>query len=391
MRGAPAARPRRARRSGSRRPPRSSVATTRKITSALSGVGARGRSGPARPRRRRSSGWRSRRRRGRSSARTPTETIAACARKPSITGSSPSASGGTSGPGVVGGAVDRRHELRREHQAHDLADRVGREHARDAEPVRHLERERGLADARGAAEQQDHRALRLLVAAPDQVALGRLGADAPRERLEGEVAQLACGRSRGCRAAAARARSARATSKASFGSIAAASSDWESTPFEKGAPLPLPWIVMSIGSGRSVLAAERRVAEQVRAPRAGSPPWSRRRAARRRSRTALAVWLASSKGTPRAISEWIMMPAHEGAAVPGVLDEEAIVFATAPLRRARRLRLAVPDCPGDRDSLHPRRANYRSGLRRRAAIAAARRRTLASARSRSARKSRLLG
>ena len=87
--------------------------------------------------------------------------------------------------------MDRRDELPREHDPHDLAHGVRRVDAPDAQAVRHLERERGLAHAGGAAEQDDHGPLGVLVLAPEQVALrGRL-AHVAREGLVGEAAQLA--------------------------------------------------------------------------------------------------------------------------------------------------------------------------------------------------------
>jgi len=60
----------------------------------------------------------------------------------------------------------------------------------DAEPVRHLEREGGLAGARGATKQQDQRPVGLLELAPDQVALRSLGAEAIAQRAVGDLTQL---------------------------------------------------------------------------------------------------------------------------------------------------------------------------------------------------------
>src|SRR5262249_35001573 len=52
--------------------------------------------------------------------------------------------------------VDRRHELLREERPHRLAYEVGGRHARDSEAVRRFGRNRRLARARRAADEQDH-------------------------------------------------------------------------------------------------------------------------------------------------------------------------------------------------------------------------------------------
>ena len=61
--------------------------------------------------------------------------------------------------GVERRGVDGRHELGREEGAHGLADHVGADHARDAEPVRELGGQGALADAGGAADEHDERRL----------------------------------------------------------------------------------------------------------------------------------------------------------------------------------------------------------------------------------------
>ena len=58
--------------------------------------------------------------------------------------------------------VDRRHELRREERAHRLPDEVGRRDAVDPEPVRDLDRDRGLSRPGRAADHHDHRHVELL-------------------------------------------------------------------------------------------------------------------------------------------------------------------------------------------------------------------------------------
>ena len=83
--------------------------------------------------------------------------------------------------------VDRRHELVREERAHRLADEVRRGDARDPEPVRDLRRDRRLAGAGRAADEDDDRQVelaQLLVAAqlPQRLAALDLA-----EHLDGEL------------------------------------------------------------------------------------------------------------------------------------------------------------------------------------------------------------
>ena len=59
------------------------------------------------------------------------------------------------------GAVDRRHEVLGQERAHRLADEVGRADARDPEPIGDLGRDRRLAGAGRAADQQDERQVEL--------------------------------------------------------------------------------------------------------------------------------------------------------------------------------------------------------------------------------------
>ena len=56
--------------------------------------------------------------------------------------------------------------------------------------VSDLEGQRSLPDAGGSTEENDDRAFRLLVASPDEVALGRLRSELLGQRLEGQRAQL---------------------------------------------------------------------------------------------------------------------------------------------------------------------------------------------------------
>ena len=65
--------------------------------------------------------------------------------------------------------MQRGQQLTREHDAHDLTDRIGREHAADSEPVSDLERHGSLADTGRSAEQQQQGPIRFLLVAPDQV------------------------------------------------------------------------------------------------------------------------------------------------------------------------------------------------------------------------------
>ncbi len=85
--------------------------------------------------------------------------------------------------------VNGRDQVPGQGDAQDLADRVGGDHPADAEPLGHLEGQGRLAAAGGAPEQQDHRLLGLLVAAPDEVALGGLLAEAVQQGFVGEPAQ----------------------------------------------------------------------------------------------------------------------------------------------------------------------------------------------------------
>ncbi len=123
-------------------------------------------------------------------ALAPTETAAACARKPSITGSVRVAEIGHRAVRVVARGVDRGHQLAREHQPHHLADQVGGVDARDAEARSHCLGERALSDARRAAEHEDQRAARLLELAPGAVARPDARAELLAEPLLGDRAQL---------------------------------------------------------------------------------------------------------------------------------------------------------------------------------------------------------
>ena len=68
--------------------------------------------------------------------------------------------------------MQRRHQIPRQHDAHDLADGVRGEHPADPEPVRNLEAERRLADAGRTPQQDDDGPLGILVLPPDQIPLG---------------------------------------------------------------------------------------------------------------------------------------------------------------------------------------------------------------------------
>ena len=119
------------------------------------------------------------------SALIPTATAAVCSRNPTIR-----ASAGLGRRlaqrrvGLERRRVERGHQLGREHRPHDLADRVGGDHPDDAQARGQLRRDRRLADAGGAADQDHERHVQLLDLAPPhevlRVALARELAQTPR-------------------------------------------------------------------------------------------------------------------------------------------------------------------------------------------------------------------
>ena len=86
--------------------------------------------------------------------------------------------------------MQRRHQIPRQHDAHDLADGVRGEHPADPEPVRNLEAERCLADAGRTPQQDDDGPVGILVLPPDQIALGGLRPRPARQDLVAEAPQI---------------------------------------------------------------------------------------------------------------------------------------------------------------------------------------------------------
>ena len=128
----------------------------------------------------------------------PTATAAVCSRNPTISGSAePRRRLAERRVGLERRRVERGHQLGREHRPHDLADRVRGDEPDDAQSRGELRRDRRLADAGGAADQDHERHVELLDLAPPQEVLrvavpGGLG-----QHLEGQLRELVGGERRG--------------------------------------------------------------------------------------------------------------------------------------------------------------------------------------------------
>ena len=140
--------------------------------------------------------------------------------------------------GLEARVVDRRHELLREEGAHRLPDEVGRGDARDPEPVGDLGRDRRLARAGAAADEQDHRAGRAPAGRGSGAAGGRRAGRARRRagrprararRSRSTVTSPRCARSASVR---------RASSYASSSVTPTAVSARAIRPFEYGVSCP---------------------------------------------------------------------------------------------------------------------------------------------------------
>ena len=268
-------------------------------------------------------------------ARTPTETVVACARKPvDDRVLAPRSRPGTHLPGVVGRGVDRRRELGREHDAHDLADRVRRGHARRCRAGGDLLRERRLAHAGRAREQQDHRALGLLERAPDPVAAGHALAHRAHERLGHERAERVAVHLRRRAAAAARPRSRARPRRPGPGRSPRRAATGRARPSRRACGArPRPRGSVRGSWQRQILEPARprrtRPRSAARAPR-GAPAARPRIVSRTCVRGAEGVLEAHAAGHQRVDHD----PAHEGTPAEGVLD------------LGSRRRCAAPGCLG---------------------------------------------
>ena len=92
--------------------------------------------------------------------------------------------------GLERGGVQARHELRRQHGPHDLADRVGRHHPHDAEPGGQLGGDGRLADPGGSTDQDHERDVQLLDLPPPDEVGGVAVARQLTDHLQGLIGEL---------------------------------------------------------------------------------------------------------------------------------------------------------------------------------------------------------
>ena len=92
--------------------------------------------------------------------------------------------------GVVGRAMDLGHEVVREHEPHDLPDRIGPDHPEDLQAARDLDRDRRLAHAGRASDEHEDGAPLLLRVPEHSVAVRGFGTVRTLARLAAEIPQL---------------------------------------------------------------------------------------------------------------------------------------------------------------------------------------------------------